>query len=488
VRPVVNIPHAKNNLENQLDELCYLNDYRNEMATNTAMEVPPDIRECHIGRLIHQLALLKCVRPFRGSRLDATKGEVKEANESGTPLHLDHNDDIKGRVRKTNAFVTNTTRLDVLLTVLRQLLSFDIKIEARSDIEKAVVDATLKDIGWVAAQDLNLKYDFVRKFLSLETASHISEMTWEEPTLSFEQLVKNPNLAGLVRENPDFRFFSLVAAKADGESYEMVNFEDVWAVHLQDSMIWDGEKALEAFIDGQFQTSKVGENHPDELTPFPGRPKFVRIVYEGKGKGKGKGRKFADMETFRFHADTVWREDTKAAHARQDTLYIVQAVVRLRDPESSTMLKIWTMFDCIGKMDPRSFRLKLVTHIGNGNGLHKPFTKVSRNVGASKILEDTCCFMSAQTCTVRKRKLMFTPLPRNSRQEAGTKNQPYQLLYQLLQTLHKVSVPNKTTDLSFLPVPRPYEKNPNRRSLYKPLLRPNPTRNNSPIVFFESRE
>jgi len=144
----------------------------------------PTLKEQYENKPLHQIAALRLIRPHPGLFLQL---EDVEEDERANLRFLRASYDTRG--------------IYVMLTLLRQLLSFGYHVdtvdgEETTAAELCLLKAAKLDLGWDQAEDWRLKKEI---FMSIDDG------TFRRQTYSFKDLLSHPDLAHLFDANLQFR-------------------------------------------------------------------------------------------------------------------------------------------------------------------------------------------------------------------------------------------------------------------------------------------
>jgi len=272
--------------------------------------------------------MLQRHRPIRGCRLDVLDREVPQPADS---------DDTRKLIFAFNAFRVNSSGVDTLLVLLRQLLRFGLvpKENHQTDAQDTIIAAAWACLSFDVSFDHEVKYQLFKQLIGTEksvseaeeTLGAISISSWNSPHITIENLLDRLDF-------PMFKHMAPVADKAIHKNPHGVitivplTEEEKFNRFVAPLYQWDGQDDLAAFVNGLY-TPRSDET--GTLIPVMIEPRIIQIRLVVPEKGQGPS--FANLHLLRIRQEV---HDIPSAEALDlSAQYALCAVVRCRENEPS---------------------------------------------------------------------------------------------------------------------------------------------------------
>jgi hypothetical protein len=250
---------------------------------------------------LHRIGALRRFRPHPGIWLDQQKFKPGEAEA----------EDMAS---------INTIGMDILLILLRHLISFGYAVDRIGTgigAENAMMDAAVKNLGWKQEEDWIIKLH-MHQHLAQHDAVECDGISTD---IKFQELVHLPCLRNLFDCNAQFRLISPFA-------YIMENKSEVGTYLQSDSQEMIELNTLDFTSSQPFSTSISQHCDSVDGTQYTSlRPKFLRINY----KVESPGRKISELRLLQFSAPEVLVQDSMVQKRVQHATYRLCAIVRVTD-------------------------------------------------------------------------------------------------------------------------------------------------------------
>lgn len=270
------------------------------------------------------MAMLTLRRPQYGIRVDSERTSWAPPDDHARMVALK----VMGRR-------LDSSPIDTLFAVTRQLLTYDAQFECSSAQEKALLEAAWLDMGWEQYPDHQIKYRFLQQLLGIEVVAVDSL-----DGLTFDNLIRRPDLSKIVLENEEFQlFYRHAPSRRDDDEKAPLEIKEIpLQLFRQISELepWDGTCPLGDYIVGRVPRHTL--SHESKVYfPYIARPTFLYVPYTSNGSGPN----FATMRSFRLNAETIWQEEQEWVRGSPSTLYVICAIVRLAGDGRSDDVRLY---------------------------------------------------------------------------------------------------------------------------------------------------
>lgn len=280
-----------------------------------------NIRIQYKDQLGHQILLLKKMRPHGGYLVDC------EGNKDGTIKDPNPDDETMNGLIIRGKHAT-TFGVNAFITLVRDLLSLDLHIEAATEAHSSIVDAFWENYGWSADEDAAFKKDLLKRIFDIDQLP----FPFPKAAIRFVDLLQLPTLRHIIVDNPAFQLYCTHGAKrtpatADEEAsaWDWVEIDSETKKTLERGIPFADGTSLEDYINNKFKRRARRGDH--EFHYFAGRPDFIRVDYL---RHEASTTKFADMRSFKLRAECAWIDEGQWRQGTHDTLYLLTAVVQLQ--------------------------------------------------------------------------------------------------------------------------------------------------------------
>ncbi|KAF4635164.1 hypothetical protein G7Y89_g2925 [Cudoniella acicularis] len=264
---------------------------------------------------LHQLAVLRLIRPH-----------------PGLYLHGDEDDGTGTSLRDQRA-AFDAHGIDILLIVIRQLLSFGYGIDIPPGLqltaaESMLLDVAMRDLGWQNGEDWIMKRSIVDQLQSQKQSSTPS-------VLSFAELLAHPQLSNLFTNNLQFRMISQHHYSRAGPTGKQPEGEGKlesgkWEYNSQELVDQNVLRTKSSSQLGLWITNKFNETSTasSSIRMLSRRPKFLRITLDVSPPGCP----LSDLKILQFRAPEIYTKwvhnSPQVSTGIQEAMYQLCAVVR----------------------------------------------------------------------------------------------------------------------------------------------------------------
>ena len=239
-------------------------------------------------------------------------------------------EDPSGESRREKMATYDTRGLDIMIVLLRLLMSFayamDVNRGRTTNAEDAFFQVAQKDLGWDQEKDWELKRYLTEQLEKNE--KNLTEKKWK-----FSELLTHTMLQGLFHDNRQFR---LVGQHTITFRQGPLGQHDLLQIHHEntfDSQMLKNKNELK--FDGSKPLSESVSRHfdPHDRQFTAERPKFLRIKYSVASHGQP----ISQLRVLRFRLPCIsisYRDGVKKIDKGVgEHTYILCAVVRITEEE-----------------------------------------------------------------------------------------------------------------------------------------------------------